>query len=177
MKYINVVGTSASGKSTFSKQLARKLKLTYIELDDLFWLDDWLESTDENFFLKLQQKIDIATAGWVIDGNYTRTTAIKWKQVDAIIWLDLPFHLNFLQSVQRAFSRVLGQTQLWPSSNNRENFARALGRDSIVWWMIKTHRKNRKKYLSMMRAPELQHIKFIQLKSRQQIQDYLQQFD
>lgn len=29
----------------------------------------------------------------------------------------------------------------------------------------------------MMRAPELQHIKFIQLKSRQQIQDYLQQFD
>ena len=49
MKRINVVGTSASGKSTFSKALAQKLGLSYIELDDLFWLDDWVESTDELF--------------------------------------------------------------------------------------------------------------------------------
>ena len=58
MKRINVVGTSASGKSTFSKALAQKLNLSYIELDDLFWLDDWKESADQDFFEKLQQSID-----------------------------------------------------------------------------------------------------------------------
>ena len=35
MKKINVVGTSASGKTIFSRKLAQKLNLTYIELDDL----------------------------------------------------------------------------------------------------------------------------------------------
>jgi len=43
MRRINVVGTSASGKSTFARMLAQKLQLDYIELDDLFWLDDWQE--------------------------------------------------------------------------------------------------------------------------------------
>lgn len=37
---INVVGTSASGKSTFACALAAKLGLSYIELDNLFWLDN-----------------------------------------------------------------------------------------------------------------------------------------
>lgn len=49
MKYINVIGTSASGKSIFSKKLAGKLNLAYIELDDLFWFDDWIESFDRKF--------------------------------------------------------------------------------------------------------------------------------
>lgn len=71
MKRINVVGTSASGKTTFSIRLAQKLKLTYIELDDLFWLDDWQESTDTAFFQKIQAKLDQAKSGFVIDGNYT----------------------------------------------------------------------------------------------------------
>ncbi len=35
MKRINVVGTSATGKSTFSRALAEKLGLHYIELDNL----------------------------------------------------------------------------------------------------------------------------------------------
>ncbi len=49
MKKINVVGTSATGKSTFSRALAARLGLHYIELDNLFWLDDWQECPDEIF--------------------------------------------------------------------------------------------------------------------------------
>ena len=54
MNKINVVGTSAVGKTTFAKKLAEKLQLHYIELDDLFWLDDWEETSDHAFFLKIQ---------------------------------------------------------------------------------------------------------------------------
>ncbi len=32
MKFINVVGTSAAGKTTFARQLAQKLGLSYIRL-------------------------------------------------------------------------------------------------------------------------------------------------
>lgn len=34
---INVVGTSGSGKSTFSRRLAAQLAIPYIEMDALFW--------------------------------------------------------------------------------------------------------------------------------------------
>lgn len=54
MQRINVVGTSASGKSTFARQLAQKLNLAYIELDDLLWLDNWQETPDAEFFQKIK---------------------------------------------------------------------------------------------------------------------------
>ncbi|MGL6034845.1 MAG: adenylate kinase, partial [Acinetobacter johnsonii] len=67
MKRINVVGTSAKGKSTFSRALAEKLDLHYIELDNLFWLDDWQECPDEVFFAKIESEVQKATQGYVID--------------------------------------------------------------------------------------------------------------
>ena len=44
---INVIGTSGSGKSSFSKRLAEKLDVPYIELDALHWKPNWTKSTDE----------------------------------------------------------------------------------------------------------------------------------
>lgn len=59
MRRMNVVGTSASGKTTFSRVLAKKLGLNYIELDDLFWLDDWKETPDTEFVKKYRSKLRI----------------------------------------------------------------------------------------------------------------------
>ena len=173
MKRINVVGTSASGKTTFSIRLAQKLKLTYIELDDLFWLDDWQESTDTAFFQKIQAKLDQAKSGFVIDGNYTRTTQIKWRDIDTVIWLDIPFYINLYQSIQRAVRRAVFRHRLWESSNNRESFSKMFSRDSIIWWMIKTHQKNRQQYITMINDPQYSHIRFIHLKSRKDIDEFL----
>lgn len=102
MKRINVIGTSGSGKTTFARTLAEQLNLTYIELDNLYWLDDWQESSDPIFFEKIQTQIGLAPNGYVIDGNYSRSQKIKWQKVDTIIWLDLPFHLNLYRSIKRA---------------------------------------------------------------------------
>ena len=33
MKFINIIGTTGSGKSTFARKLAQKQQLQYIELD------------------------------------------------------------------------------------------------------------------------------------------------
>ncbi|ENV32052.1 AAA family ATPase [Acinetobacter gerneri] len=176
MKRINVVGTSAVGKTTFSRKLADKLDLKYIELDDLFWLNDWQESSDEDFFQKLQQKIENASNGYVIDGNYTRTTHIKWKEIDTVIWLDLPFSMNLFQSIKRAFKRSFYKENLWKNSNNKESFSQLLSRDSIIWWMIKTHAKNRKKYMEMMGDPRYAHIQFIRLRSHAEMAYFLNRF-
>ncbi len=181
MKRINVVGTSASGKSTFSSQLAEKLNLEYIELDDLFWMNDWQETPDADFIQKIENAILKAESnpnqqGYIIDGNYTRTIAIKWKDIDTVIWLDLPFSLNLFRSIKRALSRAIFKTKLWKSSNNTENFRQMLGRDSIILWMIKTHQKNRNEYLQMMNNSDYAHIDFIKLSSQKEIEHFLSQF-
>ncbi|MBK0064390.1 MULTISPECIES: adenylate kinase [unclassified Acinetobacter] len=174
MKFINIVGNMASGKTTFSRQLAQTLKLTRIEMDDLFWLDNWQETPDDEFVLKLQHKMDTAKEGWVLDGNYSRTLDLKLAKLDTMIWLDYSFSLNFYRSVKRAISRAISQEALWKSSNNRESFRRSfLSQESIILWMIKHHSKNRKKYLNMMQNPAYQHIQFIRLTSPKQTVDFL----
>ena len=177
MKRINVVGTSATGKSTFSRSLAAKLGLHYIELDNLFWLDDWQECPDEVFFAKIESEAAKAAAGYVIDGNYTRAIPVKWAEIDTVIWLDLPFPVNLYRSVKRAVQRAWSKQNLWENSNNQESLQRMFGRDSIVWWMITTHRRNRQKYLRMMNAPEYQHIRWIHLISQKQIDAFLQRLN
>ena len=49
---INVIGTTGSGKSTVSNQIAEKLNLPYIELEALCWQSNWTELTTRNFFQK-----------------------------------------------------------------------------------------------------------------------------
>lgn len=174
MKFINVVGTSASGKTTFARQLAKKLGLIHIEMDDLFWLDNWQETPDDEFFSKLQNRMDQATSGWILDGNYSRTQDLKLRYIDTIIWLDYSFSFNLYRSIKRAITRAVTQKKLWPNSNNRESFKSSfLSKDSIILWMISHHAKNRKKFLAMMENPEYQHIRFIQLTSPREAAEFL----
>ena len=123
MKRINVVGSSGSGKSTFSKQLAMKLGVTYIEMDRLFWLPDWKELDDETFFYKV---VDVTQQdAWVLDGNYSRTQPYKWQRVDTIIWLDYSRFITTYRSVTRAIKRAWTQEEFWEGTGNRESFRKA----------------------------------------------------
>lgn len=58
---INVIGTSGSGKSTFSRKLSRKINHSYIEMDELHWKSDWIESNTEDFFEKLKKNYHLKT--------------------------------------------------------------------------------------------------------------------
>ena len=75
MKKINVIGTTGSGKSTFSSLLAKELGFPYIHMDELFWKPNWQESTDDEFIPKIKRVV--AGVLWVLDGNYSRTNDIK----------------------------------------------------------------------------------------------------
>lgn len=164
MKKINVVGTSGSGKSTFSRLLAARLHYPHIEMDALFWQPNWTESTDERFFAILAEQL--ACPHWVLDGNYHRTLAIKWAEVDTVIWLDYSLARTCYQAIKRAFSRSMSGRELWPGTGNVETFSKSFfSRSSVINWTLKTHGSNRQRYVEMMHAREFEHIRFIHLRT------------
>ena len=178
MKITNVIGTSGSGKTTFAKVLAETLNSTYIELDNLFWKDDWQESTNEELTQKYLDAIknvkkNATMSEVVVDGCYSRFRHLIWNDVDTVIWINIPFHINLYQTLKRAFGRVISQEKLWQNSNNTESLKMILSKDSIILWMLKTYFKNRKKYANWTKESQYSHIQFIELNSRKEIELYL----
>ena len=174
MRKINVVGSSGSGKSTFSQQLAEVLKTRYIEMDMLYWLPDWQERDDADFFTILRQHLQ--GDSWVLDGNYNRTRAIKWAYADTVIWLDYSRQRTALQSVKRAVQRSVCRQELWPGTGNVESFKRAFfSKESVVRWSWQNYHRIRRRYLTAIADPEYRHLHFIQLTSPQMARDFIQQ--
>ena len=141
-----VVGTSCSGKSTFARDLARRLETEHVELDALFWLPGWTKP-DEDDFRSLVEK-QVSGDRWVVDGNYRGVRDIVWARATAVIWLDYPFRLILWRSLKRTISRAVTREEI--CNGNRESFRKSfLSRDSILLWVIKSDRSMRRRYQAL----------------------------
>lgn len=172
MKRVNVVGTSGSGKSTFSQKLAVKLNYPYLELDAMYWKPYWGESSDDELFDKLEQAVSQDT--WILDGNYNRTVPIKWSNVDVVIWIDYSLPRTFYQAIKRAITRIVVAENLWDKPGTKETFKKTfLSKDSILLWTLKTHKSNRARYTKMCSLPEYSHISFVRIPNPKAAKAYL----
>lgn len=160
---INVIGTSGSGKTTFSRKLAEVLGIPCIEIDEVYWGPDWSFPHDEEFFSNLSGLLE--GDNWVLDGNYTRSMEFKWKRVQSVIWLNFSFPRTVYQAVSRAFSRLISREELWPGTGNRENLQMLFSKDSIVLWTITKYHKHVRRNNRYIVNPEFSHIKFHRLRS------------
>lgn len=168
---VNIIGTSGSGKTTFGRQLAEILKIPFIELDAIFWGPNWSPSEDQALLSKLSKALE--GENWVLDGNYTRTTAVKWERVEVVVWLDFSFPRTLCQAVSRAIQRLLSKEELWPGTGNRESLRMLFSKESIVLWTITSYGRKRKNIIRMMEAPEYAHIQFHRLRSPAQAKTFL----
>ncbi len=167
---INMVGSSGSGKSTAGKVIAKKLGYPYIELDEIHWQPNWTESTEQELSFNLERSLQ--GESWVLDGNYSRTVPIKWKRVQLVVWLDLPYWLTLYQVISRTIRRSVTKETLW--AGNRESLGKAFfSRDSIIWWSLTNLRKVRRQYLAAMIDPDLAHIRFVRIRSRQELTSFV----
>ncbi len=146
MKRVNVKGTSGSGKSTLGLELGRRLDLPYVELDALHHGPNWSEPTDEEFRARVRAAMDAAPDGWVIDGNYEgKLGDVVLAAADTIVWLDLPFRVKARRLWRRTAERIRNDVELW--SGNKESWRGVLwSRDSLFWWMVRTHFQHRREW-------------------------------
>ena len=159
---ISVVGTTGSGKTTVARQISSLLKLPYIELDALYWDENWKGVSDPVFRERVISAVKAEQ--WVIDGNYSRIRSLVWERADTVVYLDYSFWRTFWQLFTRTIKRSIQQKELW--HGNREDLRRSFfSSDSIMLWMLKSYKRRRKQYAILMQQPENVHLCFVQLKT------------
>jgi adenylate kinase family enzyme len=82
---VAVVGSGGAGKSTFSRELGRRVDLPVIHLDHHYWQPGWTPTPTDLW----RQKVAELVAGehWVVDGNYSGSLDIRLQRADTVIIL------------------------------------------------------------------------------------------
>lgn len=156
---IAIVGTSCSGKTTLARQLSQILSIPHIELDAIHWLPNWTERPLEDFRSKTTQAIH--QEHWVLDGNYsTKVQDLVWQRATALIWLNYSLPLVFSRGLKRTFIRVITREKLY--SNNQESLKLALSKDSILYWILTTHKRRTRQYPEKFKQNEHQHLNILE---------------
>jgi adenylate kinase family enzyme len=176
MRRVSVIGTSGSGKTTISREIARTLGCPLLELDAIFHQPDWAPLDREEFGRLVGAVADGAT--WVIDGNYSVIRPIVWSQADTVIWLDLPKRIVMRRLVWRTLRRVAGREVLW--NGNREHWRNVFSwkpEESVICWAWHKHAEYRESYAAAAADPANKHLNFIRLTSPASIRQFLQALD
>ncbi len=173
MPRIHVIGTGGAGKTFLAAQLAQALTVPHIELDSLFWRENWQKPETEVF----QQVVREALSGedWVTDGNYSAVREIVWGRAQVVVWLDYPLRFIFLRLLKRSLRRALRRELLW--GTNRESFSKLFfSRDSLLLYVLRTHKQKQALYEKLTQSPEYTEIEFVRLRSPRQTRQWYQEF-
>jgi adenylate kinase family enzyme len=156
-----VVGTSCSGKTTFSRALASALHVALVELDELHWLPGWREKPRSEF----SRLVAHAAAGtsWVVDGNYLAVSDILWPRANLVIWLNYSLALVLWRGIVRSIKRSLCRETLW--HGNQESFRRSfLSKESILLWIITTHKLRVRQFNELRASAKYPNIAWLEFR-------------
>ncbi len=141
MQRVVVIGTTGAGKTTFGKALAKKLEVTFTELDSFYWRADWTPAAD--FAVRVKEALQAER--WVVDGNYSEVQPFILAHADTVIWLDYSFGTKLWRLFRRTCRRAFTREALW--NGNTETVHKAFfSCDSIFLWFFKTHWRQRRRY-------------------------------
>jgi len=169
MERINVVGTSCSGKTTLARSIARRLDLPCVELDALFWGPGWNPVPADLFRSRVTDAI--AAERWVLDGGYAVVRPWIWERADTVVWLDYPMRTVLARWARRTLTRLATREEFWSGTGNRERLSHIVGRDSLLWWILSTHRRRRRTMAAGLAARP--HLRQVRLRSPSEMARWL----
>jgi adenylate kinase family enzyme len=100
MMRVSVIGCPGAGKTTFSKQLAKKAGLPLVHLDSIYHDPTYPYQTDKELWRAKVHSL-VEQERWIIDGNYKSTFDLRFPYSDTIIFLDYPTHVSMWRAIKR----------------------------------------------------------------------------
>ena len=161
MHRVSVVGTSCSGKTTIARRIADHYQIPHIELDKVFWKPNWTPSPLDQYRLA----VEALAAGdeWVIDGNYSKVRDIVWARATDVVWMNLPFATVLWRVIKRTVRRIVTHEELF--AGNRETVRNAiLSRDSLIWWVIRTHRGRKRALWELLESEKYSRLQLHEIR-------------
>ncbi len=161
MERINITGTSCSGKTTLSRAVSQRLGMPHVELDALFWGPDWTPVPADTFRARVAEAV--AGDRWVADGGYSPIRDLTWSRADTLVWLDYPMPTVLRRWAGRTLARLRSREEFWPGTGNRERLSHVAGPNSLLWWILRTHRGRRERIIQSLDT--YRHLAVVHLRS------------
>lgn len=163
MERILIIGCGGAGKSTLARQLGEKLDIEVVHLDKLFWQPGWVERSDEEFDVILEQELE--KPKWIMDGNFNRTMPKRLEKCDTVIYLDLS-RFACLRGVAKRIMTTYGRVRPDMGEGCPERFDL-----DFLKWVWNFNKNKRKSYYRLL--DEAEGIETIVLKNRRQVKKFL----
>jgi len=141
MRRVSVQGVSGSGKSTFARELARRLDVPYLELDSIVHGPNWVDRSAAEVRAAIAPVL--AQDAWVMDGRYrTLLGDTVFEHADTVVWLDLPIRVWLRRLTIRTVMRMVRREELW--NGNRERLRNLFERPNLFQWAWQKHFSDRR---------------------------------
>lgn len=115
MNKIVIIGCPGVGKTTFSRELAKRTNLPLIHLD--YYYHDLPKDYENNKDAWRSQVHDLVAGDtWIIEGNYKSTFDIRLPAADTIIYLDYPRRVAILRAIKRRIQYLRKRRAEMPTS-------------------------------------------------------------
>ncbi len=99
MQRILIVGICGAGKSTLARELASRLGLPLVHLDQEFWQPGWNTPDPEWWRNRVQELVN--GDRWIVDGSYSSTLHVRLPRADTVIYLDFPRRIALYRILKR----------------------------------------------------------------------------
>jgi adenylate kinase family enzyme len=159
-----VVGYSSSGKSTFSKRLAKHYHIPVLHIDTIYFGPNWVER--ENHKVEEEIRDFMNQPSWVIDGQYRKLAQERFDQADQIFIFDFNRFKCLYGAIKRRI-KYHNQSRDTIADGCKERL-----NPSFIWWILCSGRTKKSK--DLLKSYKTQYKdKVVVFKSRKQVDHYL----
>jgi hypothetical protein len=114
----------------------------------------------------------VAAERWIVDGNYAPVRDLVWPRATCVIWLNYSFPLVMARAIRRTLTRAISREELF--SGNKESLRMAFfSRESILLWVLTTHRGRRRRFEQLQRSDAYSHLRWFEFKTVPQADQFL----
>lgn len=165
---ILLYGVTGSGKTTLARQVAEATGLPMVSVDDeVGWLPGWVERPEKDQ-RRLAQDI-VPREAWVMDTAYGKWRDVVLPRAELVVGLDYPRWLSYGRLLRRTAGRIATRRPI--CNGNTETLGRALARDSILWWHVRSFGRKRERMRSWAADPDGPAL--VLLRTPRETQDWL----